>query len=408
MTENHCAESLFDVIVLGAGAAGLMCAITAGQRGLKVLVLDHTDKIGKKIRMSGGGYCNFTNLNTEPKNFISQNPHFCKSALKSYTPFDFLKLIEKYNIAYREKAAGQLFCVEKAKIIVDMLLQEAQEAQVKIQIQKIIQSVEKIQDIFSIKTPDQTFTARLLVVATGGYSVPTTGATGFGFELARQFDLNIIPTRAALVPFTADPDSLEQLQPLSGIGVEAHVCYEKYYFEESVLFTHRGLSGPAILQISTYWPPGKKIEIDFCPHVDLYEKLILAKKESPTVFLSTVLIYFLPKKMVSLWLEYLFTKHKTENKNLASCSHTFLLEAANLFKKWKWLPAGTEGYRTAEVTWGGVDTNELSSKTMESKKVSGLYFVGEVVDVTGQLGGFNFQWAWASGYAAGKHMPSRK
>ncbi|MCP5161475.1 MAG: NAD(P)/FAD-dependent oxidoreductase [Hahellaceae bacterium] len=380
-----------------------MCAITAGQRGRRVLMLDHTNKVGKKIMMSGGGHCNFTNLYTEPGNFISQNPHFCKSALSRFTPWDFLAMVEKHGIAHREKAAGQLFCVEKAKVIVDMLLDEAAAAGVEIRLNTAFTHAQKQGDFFTIHTSQGEVTAQSLVVATGGYSVPTTGATGIGFELAQQFGLNLLKTDAALVPFTFDKAMLAKYQSLAGVACEALIENEHAAFRENILFTHRGLSGPAVLQFSTYWKPGQRVQVDLCPHEELYEALIQERTANPSVHLHTFLGYRLPKKLVQIFLEHT-PEGPHESRPLATYSNQQLSEIANLFKNWQWLPAGTEGYRTAEVTVGGVDTNELSSKTMEAKKVPGLYFIGEVVDVTGQLGGFNFQWAWASGYAAGEFV----
>lgn len=380
-----------------------MCAITAGQRGRRVLVLDHTNKVGKKIMMSGGGYCNFTNLFTEPDNFISHNPHFCKSALSRYTPWDFLALVEKHGIEHREKAAGQLFCVEKAKVIVDMLLAEAEEAGAKLLLNTTVMNGKKNAENFSVHTTAGDFESQSLVIATGGYSVPTTGATGIGFDIAKQFGLKLIKTDAALVPFTFDKAMLARYKLLSGVSCEALIGNERASFKENVLFTHRGLSGPAVLQFSTYWKPGQRVTIDLCPNEDLFEALVQERERNPSIFLRTFLGYRLPKKMVQVFLENAPTG-PCESKPLANYSNHQLTEISNLFKAWNWLPAGTEGYRTAEVTIGGVDTDELSSKTMEAKKVAGLYFIGEVVDVTGQLGGFNFQWAWSSGYAAGEFV----
>lgn len=366
-------------------------------------MLDHTNKVGKKIMMSGGGHCNFTNLYTEPDNFISQNPHFCKSALSRYTPWDFLDLVEKHGIEHREKAAGQLFCVEKAKVIVDMLLAEAAEAGVEVLLNTTLMNLKKNSEKFTVHTTAGDFEAPSVVIATGGYSVPTTGATGIGFDIAKQFGLRLLKTDAALVPFTFDKIMLAQYKILSGVSCEALIENDRASFKENVLFTHRGLSGPAVLQFSTYWKPGQRVTLDLCPNEDLYQALVQEREGNPSLFLHTFLGYRLPKKLVQVFLEYA-PNGGYESKPLANYSNQQLLEISNLFKVWNWLPAGTEGYRTAEVTIGGVDTDELSSKTMESKKVAGLYFIGEVVDVTGQLGGFNFQWAWASGYAAGEFV----
>lgn len=389
-----------DVIVVGAGAAGLMCAITAGRRGLSVCVLDHTNRVGKKILMSGGGYCNFTNLGTEPEHFLSENPHFCKSALSRYTPWDFLDLIEKHHIAYREKAAGQLFCVSKAQVIVDMLLVEAEQAGVQLSLQTTVMAIEQTSPGFRVLTQRGHWCAPQLVVATGGYSVPTTGATGWGFDLARELGLTVVKTRAGLVPFTFVPELLSQTKPLSGISADTWLKIEGDTsapgFRENILFTHRGLSGPAVLQLSSYWKPGQHVCANLVPQLDLFDELCQAQQQTPNQQVQTVLGRLLAKKLVQAMLPV--AEH---GRTLASYRRIELEQLAERFSAWRFLPAGTEGYRTAEVTLGGVDTRQLSSKTMACTSIPGLYFIGEVVDVSGQVGGYNFQWAWASGHAAG-------
>lgn len=389
-----------DVIVVGAGAAGLMCAITAGRRGLSVRVLDHTNRVGKKILMSGGGYCNFTNLGTGPEHFLSENPHFCKSALSRFTPWDFLDWIDKHRIAYREKAAGQLFCVEKAQVIIDMLLDEAEQANVQLSLQTTVMDIEQTSAGFRVVTQRGDWCAPQLVVATGGYSVPTTGATGWGFDFARAMGLKVIETRAGLVPFTFDPELLSQTKPLSGISADTWLEIENDPsapgFRENILFTHRGLSGPAVLQLSSYWQPGQHVCANLVPQQDLSEALYQAQQQTPTQQVQTVLGRLLAKKLVQAMLP-----PTEQGRTLASYRRAELQQLAERFAAWRFLPAGTEGYRTAEVTLGGVDTRQLSSKTMACTSLPGLYFIGEVVDVSGQLGGYNFQWAWASGHAAG-------
>ncbi len=386
----------YDVIVIGAGAAGLMCALTAGQRGRRVLVLDHANKAGKKILMSGGGYCNFTNLYTSPDNYISANPHFCKSALSRYSPYDFLAMVEKHGIAYREKDEGQLFCVEKARVILDMLRSECDRVKVKIQLRTRIELISKNTG-FRLETSEGEYACESLVVATGGLSIPTLGATGFGYDIARQFGLNVLATRAALVPFTLSGKMQEKLAGLSGLSLPARVSCGDYSITEDLLFTHRGLSGPAILQLSSYWRPGEAISIDLLPALDVEEFLSQQQSRHPKMELKNVLAEKMPKRLAQrlceLWLE---------SRAMNQYSTGELQALAQQLQHWHFKPSGSEGYRTAEVTLGGVDTRELSSRTMEANAVPGLFFIGEVVDVTGQLGGFNFQWAWASGWAAGQ------
>lgn len=385
-----------DVVVIGGGAAGLFCAIEAGKRGRKVVVLEHSDRIGKKIAISGGGRCNFTNIYTSPDNFISANPSFSKSALARYTPEDFIALVKKHNIPFHEKKLGQLFCNEGSGRIIDMLLNECSDAGVKVSCRSTVQSVTK-KERFEIKLADETLRSQSLVVATGGLSIPPLGATDFGYKLARQFGLQIEDTRAALVTFTLTKDVLKQLASLSGISVNAAASCNGQMFRENILITHRGLSGPAILQISSYWRPGQAIEIDLLPDQDAGE--LLNKHQASEMSLAKLLSPFLPKRFAQAWCTL-----NSFSQPLNRYTPRQLEEIEKRLHHWKIVPSGTEGFKKAEVTAGGVSTNELSSKTMEASKVPGLYFIGEVVDVTGQLGGFNFQWAWASGYAAGQYV----
>lgn len=385
-----------DVIVIGAGAAGLMCALSAGQRGRRVLVLDHANKVAKKILMSGGGYCNFTNLNTTADNFFSHNPHFCKSALHRYSPYDFLQLVEKHHIEYREKAAGQLFCVDKAHVIRDMLVDECNRAGVKIFTRCEISQIKKNYD-FELITSRGEFNCQSLVVASGGLSIPTLGASGFGYQIAQQFGLNVLQTRAALVPFTLDKSWLQKLDGLSGLSLPVSVSCNGNSITEDLLFTHRGLSGPAILQISAYWKPGDEIILNLYPEADLFQLLEQRKQQHPKMLLKNILSELLPKRLAQRCCELWF-----EDQPIAEISSQRIKQIADTLQHWQLKPSGTEGYRTAEVTLGGVDTDDISSKTFEARKVSGLYFIGEVLDVTGQLGGYNFQWAWASGWSAGQ------
>jgi predicted Rossmann fold flavoprotein len=385
-----------DIIIIGAGAAGMMCALEAGKRGRTVLLLDHAKKLAEKIRISGGGRCNFTNINTSPANFLSQNPHFCKSPLSRYTPQDFIELIEKHRIKWHEKKLGQLFCDESSQQIIDMLKTECLHAGVKTLIDTKVSSVEKTERGFRV---NNIFDCTSLVIATGGLSIPKLGATGLGYEIARQFGLNIIDTKAALVPLTFDDALLKQCQELSGVSVEANVRYGKTSFAEGLLFTHRGLSGPSILQISSYWNNGDPITIDLADGFDVASLLKAKKKSQPRQEIHNALGEIIPKRLAQQVCET-----NGYSGRLADMPEKALLAVASTVQDWSVKPAGTEGYRTAEVTLGGVDTNELSSQTMEAKKQPGLYFIGEVVDVTGHLGGYNFQWAWSSGFAAGQHV----
>lgn len=387
-----------DVVVIGAGAAGLMTAITAGQRGRQVQVIDHANKVGKKILMSGGGRCNFTNTGTTPANFLSANPHFCKSALARYTPWHFIELVSKHGIAYHEKELGQLFCDISSKQIVKMLVDECQAAGAQIRTECSVQRIEHGSDGFRVHTTQGLFHCASLVVATGGLSIPCMGATGFGYEIARQFGHQVLPTRAGLVPFTITDQLKELCAELSGTSVDCRVSCNGQAFRENLLFTHRGLSGPAMLQISSYWQPGDTLEIDLLPDHDASEWLAQQQRERPNSELKTLLAELFTKKLAGLLADRWFV-----SKPMKQYTPTELAGIAGQLSAWRVTPSGTEGYRTAEVTLGGVSTDEVSSKTMESQRSPGLYFVGEVLDVSGHLGGFNFQWAWASGYAAGQY-----
>lgn len=386
-----------DVIIIGAGAAGLMCAIEAAKRGRRVIIFEHNHRVGKKILMSGGGYCNFTNYYVSPDKYYSHNPHFYKSALSRYTQQDFIAFVESYNITYHEKTLGQLFCDEKAKVLVNALVEECQRYQASIMLDTTIVDVEKIESYFQIKTNREVYQCQSLVVATGGLSIPTMGATPFGYRLATQFGLKVYPTHAGLVPLTLHMSDKEKFATLSGMSMDSSVSCLKQSFREAILFTHRGLSGPAILQISSYWRPGQVITINLLPDMDLLEELIVYKANNAQSLLKTVLQQYLPKRLIPL-----FVDQEIVNQPLQALSDKKLKTIAQSFHCWQIKPNGTEGYRTAEVTLGGVDCDELSSKTMEVKSVQGLYFIGEVVDVVGWLGGYNFQWAWSSGWAAGQ------
>ena len=391
-----------DVIIIGAGAAGLMCAFSAAQRGRRVLVLDHANKPGKKILMSGGGRCNFTNMYCEPANFLSANPHFCKSALARYTQWDFIELVAKHGVAYHEKKLGQLFCDNKSSDILGLLLDECDQAGARLQLDTSVSEIAALDGGgYRLETSAGTYTCQSLVIATGGLSIPTLGASGFGYQVARQFGHQVLPTRAALVPFTITEPQLKALcTELSGTSVEdCLVSCNGQSFKENILFTHRGLSGPAILQISSYWQPGDEVSINLLPHLDLTEWLPAQQAERPNSELKTVLGELFTKKMAGLLAEQWFV-----SKPLKQYTPAELQAVAERLADWRFVPAGTEGYRTAEVTLGGVDTREVSSKTLESQKAPGLYFIGEVLDVSGQLGGFNFQWAWASAFAAAQYV----
>ena len=386
-----------DVVIIGAGAAGLMCAIEAGKRGRRVLVLEHNNQVGKKILMSGGGYCNFTNYDIEAGKYLSHNPHFCKSALSRYTQWDFISFIEQQQIAFHEKTLGQLFFDDKAKVIVQALLDQCSRFKIDILLNTHIESVNYNDKQYITKTNKDDLKSETLVVASGGLSIPTMGASPFGYQLATQFELKVYPTRAALVPFTLHVADKERLATLSGIGIDSIISCNDVSFREAFLFTHRGLSGPAILQISSYWQPGNTIEINLLPTIDLAKKLTIEKQNRNRALIKTILNEYLPKRVVST-----FINPELANMCLQDITNKDIQHLGECLNQWKISPNGTEGYRTAEVTLGGVDCDTLSSKTMEVKNVTGLYFIGEVVDVSGWLGGYNFQWAWSSGWAAGQ------
>jgi predicted Rossmann fold flavoprotein len=383
-----------DVIIIGGGAAGLFCAIEAGKRGRKVLVLEHADRVGKKIEISGGGRCNFTNVYTNPGNFLSANPHFCKSALARYTPGDFIALVEKHGIKYHEKKLGQLFCDGSSQQIIDMLLGECTDAGVEVRCACQVRRVSQ-ENGFTIETNQGSFNAASLVIATGGLSIAPLGATDFGYRIARQFGLEIEPPRPALVPFTLSSTVQRQLSSLSGISLDALVGFEDTEFRENILITHRGLSGPAILQISLYWEAGSPIVVNLLPDEDVLG--LLKDKQGSEIELANLLAQHWPRRFAQAWTDLYFP-----SRPLKQFNDRELAGIAGKIQSFQITPAGTEGFKKAEVTAGGVATSELSSQTMEAKRVPGLFFIGEVVDVTGQLGGYNFQWAWASGYAAGQ------
>lgn len=400
------------VLIIGAGAAGLMCAAAAGNRGRSVVMLDHANKVGKKILMSGGGRCNFTNTDITPKNYLSGNAHFCKSALARYTQWDFIALVQKHQISYHEKKLGQLFCDNKAQDILSMLLDECTQAGVDIYTHCDIEQVSALAESdlpmrYKVKTSLGVIFCESLVVATGGLSIPTLGSTGIGYELAEQFGLMLKPRAAGLVPFTLSPAQLAVLSPCVGNALEVRVSCElgqgSMSFVESMLFTHRGFSGPVMLQISSYWQPGKLLEIDLLPSINLLDLLMEQQTRRPKVMLTTVLGELLTKNIAQCLCDH-WGEQWGGNRPINQYTRAELESISMQFHEWKILPAGTEGYRTAEVTLGGVDTDQISSKTMEAKTQPGLFFIGEVVDVTGHLGGFNFQWAWASGVAASAYV----
>jgi predicted Rossmann fold flavoprotein len=389
----------YDVAIIGGGAAGLMCALTAGQRGKRVLVVDHANRVGKKILMSGGGRCNFTNTGTTPANFLSANPHFCKSALARYTPWHFIEMVERHRVAYHEKELGQLFCDISSKLIVKMLVDECHAAGVRIETSCSIERIshgEGENASFRLHTSHGAFAAPALVVASGGLSIPSMGASGFGYELARQFGHAVLPTRAGLVPLTLSGKHQERLADLSGVALPVTANCNGQSFSNFMLVTHRGISGPSILQISSYWQPGDDLRLDLLPGRDALESLQQWQHERPAAELKTVLGEVMPKRFAQRLCEVWLPNKPIKQFNLPQ-----LREIADVLSNWPLVASGSEGYRTAEVTLGGVDTDQLSSSTMQSRLVPGLYFIGEVVDVTGWLGGYNFQWAWASGHAAG-------
>jgi predicted Rossmann fold flavoprotein len=375
-----------------------MCAIESGKRGKSVLLVDHAAKIAEKIRISGGGRCNFTNINTNPKNFISQNPNFSISALNQYTPHDFIELIKKHNIAYHEKTLGQLFCDHKSQLIIDMLLFECNQANVKIKKSFVVDKVEKVNDDYIVINNNDKYFSKSLVIATGGLSIPKIGATDFGYKIANQFNLNIVETQPALVPLTFTDELLSLCNELSGLSLNANISQGNISFEEGMLFTHRGLSGPSILQISSYWSQGDSININLCPRDNIGEILQDKKNTKPKQNIISILCEYLPKRLAMIICD----KNKFEG-NISELSKQSLDKINNIINSWRVIPKGSEGYRTAEVTKGGVDTDEISSKTMMCRNHPGLFFIGEVVDVTGHLGGYNFQWAWSSGFVAGQY-----
>ncbi len=396
-----------DVIVVGAGAAGMMCAWQAAKRGREVVVLEHTRKIGEKIRISGGGRCNFTNLYCSPANFLSQNPHFCKSALSRFDQHDFIAMVEAHGIAYHEKAhdektgnenaRGQLFCDKSANDIIDMLKDGVEQAGGRFQKETKIKHVQKDGDQYLVRTDRGDFTCDSLVIACGGLSIPKIGASNFGYEVAKQFGLDVIPPRAALVPLTFAPDLLAKTKEISGLSVDARIQCGEGDFREGLLFTHRGLSGPSVLQVSSYWREGEELQVDLIPDMDIFESLKLARKNTPKKNVYTIISEFIPSRLAALIKD--FGEYDTR---IADLSDKKLQCVSDLIKSWRIKPNGSEGYRTAEVTLGGVDTDGVSSKTFEAKSSEGLYLIGEVLDVTGHLGGHNFQWAWSSGWCAGQ------
>ena len=388
----------YDVIIIGAGAAGLMSAIEAGKRGRKVLLVDHSRKIGEKIRISGGGRCNFTNTNTHSSKFISKNPNFAISALNQYTQNDFIDLIKKHKIEFHEKKLGQLFCDGSAQQIIDMLLSECEMANVTLRRGVVVENVDKQGDQYLVDANSEKYSCDSLVIATGGLSIPKIGASKFGYEVAKKFNLNIIETLPALVPLTFNEKILMMCRELSGLSLEAIVSFNKTIFEEGMLFTHRGLSGPSILQISSYWKLGNNIKINLSPNLDVFKLLEDKKNSNPKQDISTIIVEILPKR-----LAHMICKENNVSGNISELSNKILKELSDAINAWVINPIGSEGYRTAEVTLGGIDTDEISSKTMMSVKHPGLFFIGEVVDVTGHLGGYNFQWAWSSGYVAGQY-----
>jgi len=389
----------YDVVIAGAGAAGMMCAIEAAKRGRSVLILDHAKAPGEKIRISGGGRCNFTNTRTAPANFLSENPRFCISALRRYTQQDFIDLVKRHRVAFHEKTLGQLFCDGSSKQIVDLLVIEMAKAGATMRLQIEIDHVGKAETGFVLQTSSGPVACTSFVVATGGKSIPKMGATGFGYRIAEQFDMAITEIRPGLVPLTFDQHAMQRIKPLSGIAVDAVVSHGKTRFEEALLFTHRGLSGPSILQISSFWREGDEIQIGLLPDVDVFDALKTARAKAGKQAPQTVLAQHLPKRLAQDMADRV-----PHGGTLAECSDKHLRAIEAGIKTWRIKPAGSEGYRTAEVTLGGVDTKGLDSKTMQAKAVEGLYFVGEAVDVTGWLGGYNFQWAWSSGWCAGQYV----
>lgn len=391
----------FDVVVIGAGASGMMCAAEAGKRGRKVLVLDHAKKPGRKILISGGGRCNFSNYDVSAANFICSNPHFVKSALSQYTNWDFISMVSKHGIEFEERDHGQLFCIDSAKQIVQMLLDECDGKFVQFRYQIAVTDIEKTESGFTLLANGNRVECESLVVATGGLSMPKLGATPFGYQLAEQFGLSVVPTTAGLVPFTLHKQDKIDFSELSGIAIPAEIYAEDgTMFKEALLFTHRGLSGPSVLQISSYWQAGQKVTINLVPEADVRELLVQSREKHPNQTIKNTLSKVLPKRLVEVLIE----RKQLADKPLKQLNHKEYDQIVELLEGWQIVPNGTEGYRTAEVTLGGVDTNHLSSKTMECKTIAGLYFIGEVMDVTGWLGGYNFCWCWSSGFVAGQNV----
>ena len=389
----------FDVVILGAGAAGLMCGIESAKRKKNVLIIEKSQKVGEKIRISGGGRCNFTNINTHHSKFISQNPSFVISSLNQYSHLDFIELVKKYKISFHEKKLGQLFCDGSSQQIIDLLLYECQKNNVRIEISTFAEKIEKKNNLFFLKLSSGTIiSTKSLVIATGGLSIPKIGATDFGYSIAKQFDLKVIPTKPALVPFIFNNETLAMCRELSGISIDSKVSFEKTSFYEGLLFTHKGLSGPSILQISSYWNENNFINININPEIDYCKYLLDIKLSNTQLYIQNILSETIPKRLALKLCELM-----NINGKIIEISNRKIEEIGNFLNNWSLKPIGTEGYRTAEVTCGGVDTDELSSKTMMSNKHPGLFFIGEVVDVTGHLGGYNFQWARSSGFVAGQH-----
>ena len=389
----------YDVVIIGAGAAGLMCAIEAGKRGRRVLVLDHAKKLAEKIRISGGGRCNFTNLYADAEKFLSQNPHFCKSALRQYSQHDFINLLHAHRIGFHEKKLGQLFCDNSSQDIITMLQTECASARANIRLDQHIDDIQRMDAGFVVTGNFPKITSESVVIATGGLSIPKIGATRFGYQIAQKFGLAIVPTRPGLVPLTFDAEMLTRCKSLSGLSVEATVHCQRTEFAEGLLFTHRGLSGPSILQISSYWHDGMPVTVNLAPGTDIAAALKAGKRQHPKQDVVTCLSHYLPKRLAAD-----ICAQAGMDSQLAAHNDNRLGQLGAAVNGWQLVPAGTEGYRTAEVTLGGVDTADLSSSTMQAKHVPGLYFIGEVVDVTGHLGGYNFQWAWSSGFVAGQHV----
>lgn len=388
-----------EIIIIGASAAGLMCAIEAAKRGRKVIILDHANRAGKKILMSGGGRCNFTNMDVDSDNYLSSNPHFCKSALSRYSQWHFIEYVQKSNIAYHEREHGQLFCDNSSKDILNMLLADIEKLNVEIHLNTTIDKIRYVDNHYMLTASSEKYTCESLVVASGGLSIPKMGASPFGYKVAEQFNINVLPTIAGLVPFTLQPEDKKRYEDLSGIAINSIVKVGKTEFKENILFTHRGLSGPAILQISSYWKPGQAVSINLLPAVNISELISTATSQHPEQILKTLLSQQLPKRLISAFIETSLLETK-----IKSLSKTQIDNIITQIQNWTIKPNGTEGYRTAEVTKGGVDCNALSSKTMQATAQPGLYFIGEVVDVTGWLGGYNFQWSWSSGWCAGQYV----